>query len=204
MAIDLRKLKTAVDLPGLLLGFQILLEGWGRMPDFNRFPLPVIFLFLAGLFVVFGTLLRHRLEKRLKKIDALFHFTQGAVLIVSALILMEQGKIRIPMIILFTGFIYLILGLLSYHMNETNREQLGRRFMIGLGAGIMAAGLVLLAYTLNHDRDPWALGFSAFFLILGALYAFFGKAIVRRLSPKGKYSRSNADATESGKLDANP
>ncbi len=186
MSIDLKKAMKAADLPGLLLGFQILLEGWGRMPDFNRFPLQVIFLFLAGLFVVFGTLLRHHLEKRMKKIDALFHFAQGAVLIVSGLILKEQGKIRIPMIILFTGFIYLILGLLTYHMNETNREPLGRRFMFGLGLAFIAVALGLLIYTLSHDRNAWALGFSVFFLILGILYTFFNKAIIRRLSQKPK------------------
>lgn len=182
MSLDQNKRnRLLADLPGIALGFQILVKGYEKLPYFSHFPLHIGFLFLAGGFIIFGTLFHHRLEKRFKNVHALFHLIEGAVLIVSALILFEKGKIRIPLFMLFIGLIYLALGIFSYSINRANNVRIGRSFLLWLGRAFMAAGLLAVGLNLQHDRNGWVFGIGGLFFAMGLFYALCTGWLLARL-----------------------
>lgn len=172
------------DLPGILLSIQILVKGVEKLPYFSHFPLHVGFLFLAGGFIIFGTLFHNHLEKRVKNVHALFHLIEGAVLIVSALILFEKGKIRIPLFILFIGFCYLAIGIFFYCVKPPNRERASRHFLRWSGRVFLAAGLLAIGLNFRHDRDAWVFGIGGLLIAIGLFHLLCKEWLLTRVMKK--------------------
>ncbi len=176
-----KRLMRMADIPGLLLGIQILLKGVDKLPDFGHHPLHVSFFLLAGGFVFAGSILHHLLEKRVKNVHALFHLLEGAALATSALLLFERGKLRMPLVLLLLGILYAVLGLVGLRLNRENSERIGRRLFRWVGVVFVAAGLVMAGLNVAHDRDVWVFIIAGIFLASGFVYLLFGNWLTARL-----------------------
>lgn len=202
MSVDrVKNLARLADIPGILLGIQVLLKGVDKLPYFHHHPLHISFFFLAGGFIVSGSFLHHLLEKRIKNVHALFHLLEGVALATSALLLFEKGKLRMPLILLFLGCMYVVLGLISYRMNEGNRERLGKRLIKWFGLAFIVAGLIALFLNLRHDRNPWVFVIAGLFLACGLFYFLFSNWIATRLSRVKPDRPGHAAETRAAGLD---
>ena len=196
MTADRQKaLSRLADLSGVLLGIQILAKGVDKLPYFSHFPLHVGFLLLAGGFVVVGSFLHHFLEKWVKNVHALFHLLEGAVLIVTALLLYEKGHVSLPLVLLLLGVVYAVVGLVSFRMNEQNRLRLGRSLLRWIGLAFLVAGTAMLVLNRQHGDDPWVYGAGGLFLVLGACYFFFNGWIMAKF-PKPDHGLPSPPAAE--------
>lgn len=174
----------ATEFAGLCIGFQILVKAFDKLPYFRHYPLSISFLIFAGLFVTIGSLLHHRLEKHIKHTHALFHCIEGVVMIISALLLFDKGKFRMPAFILFIGCLYIVLGILGYTLNKDNYKRLGRPILRWTGIVLLVFGVVAIGLNWNYDKDPWVFGIAALILLIGAFYSIFTDWI---LSQMGKF-----------------
>ena len=138
-----------------LIGFALVVKGWSKLEHFRDQPLRVGFIFLAGLLIILGTILHHRIEKKIKSFTALIYVMEGLALIVAATILFEQGKSRIPYFLFFIGVIYLIIGAGQFLIRGKNRQQAWRRLKFILGITYLAAAAVTLAWFLFWDHNFW-------------------------------------------------
>lgn len=181
-----KKIALMTNLGGVAMGVQILVEGADKLTHFREFPFLVSFLFLAGIFIIAGTFLHTRLERKVKNVEALFHLIEGGVLMASALFLFEQGKVRMPIFILFMGILYVILGLVHYQMKNDNREKLARKLVYGLGLFFLLAGLLMIVTNFYVDRDGWVFGVGGLIFMVGLFYTLFGDKMVQRLLAASK------------------
>ena len=159
----------AAAIGGFCLGAQILTKAIDKLPHFSEHPFRIGFLLAAGAFVTAGSLAYHRLERRMPHLHGLFHLIEGCVLAVSASLLFEKGKIRMPLVILFLGILYVVLGATSYWITPRNQDRVGRRLLKWMGAAFLVAGGVACGLNLANDRDGWVFVIGALFLALGLL-----------------------------------
>ncbi len=182
-----------MDFAGFLIGLQILIKAWDKLPYFVHYPFHVGFLLLAGLFVVLGSFFHHLLEKRVKKVHAFFHLMEGAAIIVSALLLFEKGKFRLPAFILFVGCLYLVLGVIGYKIDADNYQQLGRRLLKWVGLAFIVFGSLSVIWNWNYDKDPWVFIISGIFLLFGIFYFIFADWFMKRLAKAETEQKNNAN-----------
>ena len=168
----------AAEIAGVALGMQIIAKAFDKLPYFSHFPIHVGFLFFAGVFVTLGSLFHRLLEKRIKKIHPLFHLTEGLVFIISAVLLFEKGKLRMPAFILFIGFLYIVIGVMGYKLNETNFKRVGNKLFKWLGLFFLLFGSAAVFLNWNYDRDIWVFIISALFILFGLLYLIFTKKVL--------------------------
>lgn len=185
----IKKLSRLTDLPGLLLGIQVLAKGVDKLPYFDHHPFHVSFFFLAGAFIAVGSFLHHFLEKWVKNVHALFHLLEGAVLAVTALLLFEKGHVSLPLVLLCLGFFYVVVGLVTFRMNEQNRLRLGRALLRWLGLAFLVMGAVMFILNRSHGDDPWVYGCGGLILVLGAFFLFFNGWITEKF-PQPNHGRS--------------
>ncbi len=170
---------------GLAVGTQILLKGADKLPHLSRHPFLVGFLFLAGAFVTVGSIAHERLERRIRNAHGLFHLVEGAVLVLSAVLLLEKGRLRLPLVLLLVGCLYAVSGAISYVLTPENRERVGRRFLRSVGVVLLLAGAALGGFTAVGDRDPWAFGIGGLFVVIGISMALFSDRLLRRFDHPG-------------------
>jgi hypothetical protein len=103
------------------IGLTLLSKGWEEAEHLDRFPVRVVFIFLAAVFVIVGTTFHHLLENKVKNSAGLFHILEGVVEIMCASILLEKGKHWIPAFLAFIGLYYLSQGLVQFLTNDDNR-----------------------------------------------------------------------------------
>jgi hypothetical protein len=164
-----RAARVADIVGGLAIGTQILLKGVDKLPHFSEHPFQITFLLLAGGFVLVGSLVHERLERRVRSAHGLFHMIEGAVLVVSAVMLFEKGKVRLPLVILFAGCLYALSGAVASLVTPENRERVTRRLRRGIGVVLLLAGVASLGLNLRGDRDPWFFVIGGLFLAMGLL-----------------------------------
>lgn len=164
---------------GLAVGTQILLKAADKLPHFSRHPYLVGFLFLAGAFVTVGSIGHERLERRVRNAHGLFHLVEGAVLVLTAVLLLEKGRLRLPLVFLLVGCLYAVSGAVSYVLTPENRERVGRRFLRSVGVVLLLAGAALGGFTAVGDRDPWAFGIGGLFLVIGLSMTFLADRLLR-------------------------
>jgi hypothetical protein len=160
----------AVDLPALIIGVQILTKGWIKLDDFAHHRMLVACLLLTGAFVIVGSVLTVWLEKRIAHAHALFHAAEGMAFGMSAIILFEKGKLRMPLLLLFIGCVYLVLGAFGFLESRIDTRQKERLAALGrlvLAAAFLAAGILLAGFTAAGDRNVWAFGTSAVLAAIG-------------------------------------
>jgi hypothetical protein len=176
----------AAEIAGLVIGIQILVKAWEKIPYFCHNPLHVGFLFLAGVFVMGGSIFHHKLEKRVRNVHALFHIIEGCVFVVTALLFFEKGRFRMPVFLIFIGCLYVVLGVIEFKMKDEKDIKFGRRMLRGMGVVFLAFGSSAIAWNWFDDKDPWVFGVSALFVLIGLFYLIFSGWIVARLRTSGK------------------
>lgn len=189
----------SAEIAGLVIGIQILVKAWEKIPYFSHNPLHVGFLFLAGLFVLVGSLLHHRLEKRIRNVHALFHLIEGCVFAVTALLFFEKGKFRMPVFLIFIGCLYVVLGVIELKMKDESDYKFGRRLLRGMGMILLAFGLTAIVWNGLDDKDPWVFGVSGLFVLIGLFYSIFSGWIVTRLRIPGKVGEKSVMTSRSDK-----
>lgn len=170
---------------GLAVGTQILIKAADKLPHFSRHPFLVGFLFLAGAFVTVGSVAHERLERRVRNAHGLFHLVEGAVLVLTAVLLLENGRLRLPLVLLLVGCLYAVSGAISYVLTPENRERVGRRFLRSVGVVLLLAGAALGGFTAVGDRDPWAFGIGGLLLVIGISMTLFSDRLLRRFDHPG-------------------
>ncbi len=170
---------------GLAVGTQILLKGVDKLPYLARHPFLVGFLFLAGAFVTVGSIAHERLERRVRNAHGLFHLIEGVVLVLTALLLFEKGKHRLPLVLLLVGCLYAVSGAVSYVLTPENRERVGRRFLRAVGVVLLLAGAALAGFTAFGDRDAWAMGTGGLLVGVGLSMTLLTDRMLRRFGRSG-------------------
>ena len=172
-----------LDIPAVIIGVQILVKGWEKLADFGHHPFLVTLLLLLGGFVVVGAFLTPWLEKRIPNAHALFHAVEGVAISLSAIVLLEKGKLRIPILLLFVGLLYVILGFVESRP-PARRAQLFGPMLRFFGWAFLAAGLVLAGFTAFGDHNVWALGTAGILAIIGAALVLLRPRLARRLAER--------------------
>lgn len=184
--------KWSAEFGGLAVGIQILVKAFDKLPYFSHYPLHIGFLFSAGLFVIIGSIFHHLLEKYIKHSHALFHLIEGFVFIISALLLFEKGKIRLPAFIIFIGFIYLLIGVIGYKVSETNYKQISKPLFRWLGITFLLFGFIAMVINWNYDKNTWVFIIASLFVFIGLFYSFFTNRILIWIDKFDKYQKETA------------
>jgi hypothetical protein len=184
---------------GICIGVQILAKAVDKLPLFSHDPVRVGFLFLAGLFVVLGSLFHKTLERRIRNTHSLFHIIEGVVMAVSAWILVDKGKFRLPAFIAFVGCLYVLLGVMGYVLNKSNYKKYGKPLLRSVGAAFFLFGLVAIIANLNYDKDPWVFGIAGMFVAIGVFYGAFTNWLFAKLEKIGAPEEGPADLEEAPK-----
>jgi hypothetical protein len=181
-----------LDIPAVIVGVQILVKGWEKLADFAHHPLIVSLLLFLGGFVAVGAFITLWLEKRMENAHALFHAAEGIAMSLSAIVLLEKGKVRIPLLLLFAGLCYLVVGIVESRP-PSQRARLAGPMAMSLGCAFLVAGLILAGVTAFHDRDVWAFGVAGVLVAIGATLLFRRRAMTAALTASGGHA-PEADA----------
>jgi hypothetical protein len=181
-----------LDIPAVIVGVQILLKGWEKVADFGHHPFLVSLLLFLGGFVMVGAFLTLWLEKRIENAHALFHAAEGIAMSLSAIVLLEKGRVRIPLLLLFAGLCYLVIGIVESR-TASQRARLAGPMVMSFGCAFLAAGLILAGVTALHDRNAWALGVAGILVAIGATFLLRRRAMTAALSAAGGHA-PEADA----------
>lgn len=188
-------LHAAEMVAGLAIGVQILVKAADKAEHFAEAPVKIVVLFLLGLFVIVGSVGHRRLEKRVRNAHALFHILEGAALVVSAVILFEKGRMRLPLVLLALGLLFAAVGAASFRITPENWKSRSRLLMRGIGLAALAGGAALAVFTLANDRDPWAMGCGALSMGVGCLALFHADGFLARMGKKYPGSVPDAEQT---------
>ncbi len=118
------------------------------------------------------------LEKRLRHAHAIFHLAEGVAVTLSAVILFEKGKLRIPIILIGIGLLYVLVGYLESRPKE-QQARLAGPILRGLGVTFLLGSVVLATFTLQRDRDVYALTAAGLFALIGAAMLLGAPRILR-------------------------
>jgi len=165
--------RLAPELAGIAVGLQILFKGIDKAHDFSDYPLHVGFLFLAGLFVIAASIYNGIKKGESKRTHALFHLIEGAAIIVSAWILFDKGRFRMPAFLAFVGCLYVLMGIIGYKLNRGNYKRYAKPLMRGSGLAFLLFGLTAVIWNWNYDKDKWVFGIAVLFVLIGAFYMTF-------------------------------
>ncbi len=191
--------KWISEFAGIAIGIQILTKAFDKLHYFEESPIKVGFLFVAGIFVIVGSIFHHRLEKRIKNIHSLFHIIEGTVLAISAILLFEKGKIRLPAFILFVGVMYLVLGVIGSKINDTNYKKYSKPVLRWLGITFVLFGLIAIVINIFNDKDGWVFGVSVLFVLIGLFYSLFTEFILKKIEKMENKNKDNSiSAAEEG------
>lgn len=164
-----KRLARFADLPAMFVGVQVLVKGWDKIEHFDHHPVLVSFLLLMGAIIIIAAAVMIGLNQRMTHTaHAHLHVAEGAALVVSAILLFEKGGLRIPVLLLFIGCAYVLAGYLEYQKPGPRKEHLAIAALRWLGVAFVAMGLLLALYTVNRDRDAWALGAAGVCALIGA------------------------------------
>jgi hypothetical protein len=185
----------AMDVPAAVIGFQILAKGLEKLDELHHHPLVVTALLLLGGFVLLAALLPIWMRRGLPHAHALLHLAEGVAMSLSALILFEKGGLRIPIILVGAGLLYVAAGYLESRP-PGRREQLAGPILTAIGCFILAGGVVLAVYTAFHDNDVWALGASGLFVVIGATLLLLRPRLLRHELPPSQQAEGGEPAAD--------
>jgi hypothetical protein len=183
-----------LDIPAAIVGVQILTKGMAKLESLDHHPFIVTSLLLLGGFVFVAAFLPLWLEKRIQHAHALFHLAEGVAMSLSAVILFEKGKLRIPIILAFVGLMYVAVGFLESR-SQARRERLAGPMLRGTGCVFLVGGVVLAGFTAFRDQDVWAYSASGLFVVLGAALLLGAPHLLRRVTASAHSAeRASADS----------
>lgn len=179
------------DIAHYLIGFSILAKGWAKLEHHNHQLAEIIFIFIAGSFIILGTALHHKLEKRIKNFTATFHIAEGVALLMVGWILFQEGSRRIHYFYIFLGGIFCIIGLTILLSRKESREKLQFLLMQWIGIAFVAAGLLTFILNRIGDKDIWITAIAAVLVLAGS-----GMTIRSQLKMKSRiFSKKNSNFT---------
>ncbi|MCX6557719.1 MAG: hypothetical protein NTW95_09875 [Candidatus Aminicenantes bacterium] len=123
-----------------VIGFTLLSKGWEEAEHIHHFPLRVVFIFLAGAFIILGASFSHFFEKRIRNFSGLFHLLEGIVEILVATILLQRGRHWIPVFLAFIGLVYFSMGLAQLLAGEGKQKEAMMRLRIAFGIVFIVFG----------------------------------------------------------------
>jgi peptidoglycan/LPS O-acetylase OafA/YrhL len=162
------------------IGITLLLKSWEDAPHFHHFPLRVIFIFLAGLFIIIGTKFHNQLAEKAKSLPGVFHLLEGLAEIIAASIFFEEGKRWSPPFFALIGFYFCSLGLVVLLAKEGKREKAFCRLRIFQGIAFIVFAVALAVANALIQPKPVV-------MICSALLVFVGMSLIlRRNAPLRK------------------
>lgn len=166
-----RKNALLEKLSHILVGIPLILKGVDKVEHFHSHPFTVIFLFAAGVFIVVGAALHHRLEKKIPNFTALFHVAEGMALIVSGIALLEKSS-RLPYFLFFLGVVYLGLGAFGFFTNAADKKRLRPLLWTVMGTVFLIAAIVFLAFNFFNSGNVWAYISAGIIAVMGLFFLF--------------------------------
>lgn len=161
-----------------LIGFVILAKGYAKLEHHHGRFGEIILIFLAGIFIILGTALHHRLEKWIRNFTATFHVAEGLALIFIGVIFLREGGSQLQYFYFFLGVVYLVIGLLFFFVKDENKERLRAWVQLWIGIAFLAAGFLTFLLNRIYAGSSWANVVSLVFAGAGLVM------IVRRVLKK--------------------
>ena len=127
-------------IPVVIIGVGIPLKGMEKLERLGHHPVVVTILLLLGGFVVLGAFLAFWLEKRIENAHALAHAAEGVAMSLRRFVLFEKGKLRMPLLLLFVGFLFVVIGYVESKPQE-QRERLTGPVLKGTAWAALAGGV---------------------------------------------------------------
>ncbi|MBN1274451.1 MAG: DUF308 domain-containing protein [Candidatus Aminicenantes bacterium] len=152
-----------------LIGFSLLVKGYAKWEHYPHQTAKVFVIFLAGLLMIVGAALHHKISKKFKRFTGLFNLFEGLALIMIGLIFFEEGSRRIPYILFFLGVSYLVIGFTFFFTKEKNKDKVFDYLQLGMGITFLAAGLTALILNLISDKNFWLYVISLLFFAAGSI-----------------------------------
>jgi peptidoglycan/LPS O-acetylase OafA/YrhL len=150
-----------------LVGFAILAKGWAKLEEHPGLSAEIILIFLAGIFIILGTVFLRRLEEKIRNFTATFHVAEGlALLFVGSIFLREAGS-RLQYFYFFIGAAFLAVGLVFFFCPAEKREKAQFQVQIWLGIAFMAAGIFTFVMNRFGETSPWADVVALVFVAVG-------------------------------------
>ena len=163
-----------------LVGFVILAKGWAKLVEHPDHPVEILLIFLAGIFIILGTLFHRRLEEKIKNFTATFHVAEGLALLFIGVIFLREGGSRLQYFYFFIGAVYLAVGLIFFFCPKEKRERMKVRVQLWIGIAFLAAGILTFFLNRAGDSSPWA-NFVAL-IFAGAGLAMIVRTILKKKS----------------------
>lgn len=166
------------------IGIYLLTKGWDKAAHFHEFPVQVIFIFFAGLLVIAGASLRHKIENKIPNFDGIVYLLEGAVQIVVGLILLGEGNHFLPAFFAFVGLLYLSRGLTFLLTEKTKREAAIRTYRLFAGIGMILFGLSMAGLNAMTEGKTIVYAVTALLIVTGTTMIATRKAASRE---KGRW-----------------
>lgn len=162
-----RRNKLLQNFSHYLIGLSILAKGWAKLEHYHHQLGEVIFIFLAGIFIIAGTAFHDRFKKRIKNFTASFHIAEGLALSIIGWIFFEEGSSRLSYFYFFIGMVYFVIGITFLFVNEEKKEDMQRRMQLWLGIAFLATGFITFILNQINDNNAWVNVMSLMFVGAG-------------------------------------
>jgi len=149
------------------IGVWVLTKGWEEAEHFGHFPFRVVFIFLAGAFIILGASFSRFFEKRIRNFPGLFHLLEGIVEILVATILLQRGRHWIPVFLAFIGLVYFSMGLAQLLAGEGKQKEAMMRLRTPLGIVFVVFGAGLAVFNALMEFKLPVLISSAVLVVAG-------------------------------------
>ena len=127
------KSMRVLQLSHYMIGLTILMKGYAKLEHTHGRLGEVIPIFAAGVFIILGAALHHKLDKRIKNFAATFHIAEGIALFFVGAVFSREGGSQLQYFYFFIGIVYMVIGILFLFSDRDNRERLGLRIQLWCG-----------------------------------------------------------------------
>ena len=163
----------------LLVGFAILAKGWAKLEEHPGPSAEVILIFLAGIFIILGTIFLRRLEEKIGNFAATFHVAEGLALLFVGSIFLREGSSRLQYFYFFIGAAFLAIGLIFFFCPREKKDKVRSRVQLWLGIALLSVGFFTFLMNRFGKTSPWA-------DVTALVFAGAGLAMIVRTSLKKK------------------
>lgn len=134
------------------IGFTVLAKGLEEAEHIRHFPFRVVFVFLAGAFIIVGASFSHFFEKRIRNFSGFFHLLEGIVEMIVATILLQRGRHWIPVFLAFIGLVYFTIGVVQLLADAGKQKEVMLRLRGILAVVFIVFGTAVAAF--NALTEP--------------------------------------------------
>ncbi len=162
----------------VLVGLTLVFKGIDKAEHFHEYPLTVVFLFIAGAFIILGGAFHHHFEIKISNFTALFHIAEGIALILVGFALLKKSS-RLPYFLFFIGVVYLGLGAFEFFTNADEKKKLRPLLLTVMGTVFLLAAGVFLCFNFFNSRNTWAYITTVVIAVMGVFILSIGKSKVK-------------------------